>query len=288
MSDYLGNLAAKSLALAPALQPRLASRFEPLAPASPELREGPAFLEETVTEVAAQPPTPIPMYIESHFPSPFGRGGMEVSPRRAERSEEQHADKASVEKVSETSPVPVTKPEPARRRVPAPVEAEPERVQSVIAKRSVQPSETSPPGPLFRGERRNLAEAVVVNRDRLQSLTVIPAPPRQDAPVTPLLSSRERGTGGEASQAERPEHHRPQESLSTIPQLQPRVTLAERQPFAPQWESPAPEPVIHVTIGRIEVRATAAPIAPARERPAARPAVDLGEYLRQRSKGEGR
>ncbi|MEO6194248.1 MAG: hypothetical protein ABIS20_14665 [Thermoanaerobaculia bacterium] len=48
------------------------------------------------------------------------------------------------------------------------------------------------------------------------------------------------------------------------------------------------EPVIHVTIGRIEVRATAAPKAPARERPAARPAVDLDEYLRQRSKGEGR
>ncbi|MFL6196542.1 MAG: hypothetical protein ACJ75H_20340 [Thermoanaerobaculia bacterium] len=70
-----------------------------------------------------------------------------------------------------------------------------------------------------------------------------------------------------------------------IPQLQPRV-VAERPAFAPERE--APEPVIHVTIGRIEVRATAAPKAPARERPAARPAVDLEEYLRQRSKGEGR
>lgn len=71
-----------------------------------------------------------------------------------------------------------------------------------------------------------------------------------------------------------------------LPILQPRVTLPERQPWAP--EPAAPQPVINVTIGRIEVRATPAPKAPARERQAARPAVDLEEYLRQRSKGEGR
>jgi hypothetical protein len=270
MSDYLGNLAAKSLAPAPALQPRLASRFEPLAPAAPELREGPAFLEETVTEIAAPKASPVrteirpahrdpaPADVQSVEPSPPGL----LSPRERRNV---------IKEKQELAVEPVTKPE---------------RVRSVVAKRNVQPSETSPPGPLSRKEGRDLAEAAVVNRDRLQPLTVVPAPSRQDVPVTP---SRERGPGGEASQAERPEHHRPQESLSRmIPQLQPRVTLAERQPFVPQRESPAPEPVIHVTIGRIEVRAAAAPKAPARERPAARPAVDLDEYLRQRSKGEGR
>ena len=62
----------------------------------------------------------------------------------------------------------------------------------------------------------------------------------------------------------------------------------ERAPFQARREEPVAEPVIHVTIGRIEVRATPAPKAPARERPAARPAVDLEEYLRQRAQGERR
>ncbi|HTG33556.1 MAG TPA: hypothetical protein VLB76_11575 [Thermoanaerobaculia bacterium] len=284
MSDYLGNLAAKSLAPAPALQPRLASRFEPLAPAAPELRESTVFLEETVTESAAPPPAPIPTKTESRSPSPSGRGG--VRPRRAERSEEHHAHEATAEKISEDSPEPRRKPEPVRRRVPAPVEAEPERVQSVVAQRSVQPFEASPPDPLSRGERGNLAAAAVAKPVLLQPLTVVQIPPRQDAAVTSLLSPRERATGGEGPREFRTE--KPQHQESPVPRLQPRVTLAERQPFAPLREAPAPEPVIHVTIGRIEVRATAAPKAPARERPAARPAVDLDEYLRQRSKGEGR
>ena len=73
-----------------------------------------------------------------------------------------------------------------------------------------------------------------------------------------------------------------------LPILQPRVTLPERQPWEARPEPPASQPVINVTIGRIEVRATPAPRAPARERQAARPAVDLEEYLRQRSRGEGR
>jgi len=285
MSDYLGNLAAKSLAPAPVLQPRLASRFEPLAPAAPELRESPAFLEETVTEIAPPPPAPILTKFESHSPSPPGRGGQGVRPRRAGRSEEQHAHAAAVEKVSEESPQPVTKPEPARRRLPAPVEAEPERVQSAVAERSVQPFEASPPDPLSRGERGNLAAAAAARPVLLQPLTVVQIPPRQDAPIMPLLP-RERRPGGESPRELRTEKPQPQEA--PVPRLQPRVTFAERQPFAPLREAPAPEPVIHVTIGRIEVRATAAPKAPARERPAARPAVDLDEYLRQRSKGEGR
>jgi hypothetical protein len=76
------------------------------------------------------------------------------------------------------------------------------------------------------------------------------------------------------------------EAVSTI--LQPKVTVSEPMPSPVRREAPAAETVIHVSIGRIEVRATQAPKAPVRERPAARPAVDLEDYLRQRSKGEGR
>jgi hypothetical protein len=49
-----------------------------------------------------------------------------------------------------------------------------------------------------------------------------------------------------------------------------------------------PEPVINVTIGRIEVRATPAPQKPS-PKPANRPPVmGLDEYLRRRSEGHDR
>jgi hypothetical protein len=51
--------------------------------------------------------------------------------------------------------------------------------------------------------------------------------------------------------------------------------------------APAPAPTIHVTIGRIEIRAT--PAAPAPARPAAPrpPGMSLDDYLRRRD-GDGR
>ena len=75
----------------------------------------------------------------------------------------------------------------------------------------------------------------------------------------------------------------------------PAAPLAPRIPQAGRAPAPAPaaptaasaEPVIHVTIGRIEVRAAPAPKGASRERQAA-PPVALDEYLRQRARGEGR
>jgi hypothetical protein len=62
----------------------------------------------------------------------------------------------------------------------------------------------------------------------------------------------------------------------------------ERQPFLVRQEAPAPEPVIQVTIGRIEVRATPPAVQPPRPRPVAQTGVSLEEYLRRRSRrGDG-
>jgi hypothetical protein len=46
----------------------------------------------------------------------------------------------------------------------------------------------------------------------------------------------------------------------------------------PSVEAPPPEPVINVTIGRIEIRATNAP-APPKRTAAATPALSLDDYL---------
>jgi hypothetical protein len=51
-------------------------------------------------------------------------------------------------------------------------------------------------------------------------------------------------------------------------------------------ESPPPAPTIHVSIGRVEVRATPQASAPARQRQAAS-APSLDDYLRQRTRGGG-
>ena len=58
MSDYLGNLAARSLEPAQAVRPRLASRFEPVPSAASPFQAEPATLFETAVEETAVAPAP--------------------------------------------------------------------------------------------------------------------------------------------------------------------------------------------------------------------------------------
>lgn len=71
-----------------------------------------------------------------------------------------------------------------------------------------------------------------------------------------------------------------------MPLLQPKVAPADQLAFPPRQQpaAAAAEPVIQVTIGRIEVRATPPPLQPARPRPAAQSAGSLEEYLQRRSR----
>jgi hypothetical protein len=70
--------------------------------------------------------------------------------------------------------------------------------------------------------------------------------------------------------------------------VQPRVERAAPASLPEVPQAPAPAPTIHVTIGRIEVRATAPQGAAAPARRASAPAVlTLDEYLRRRD-GERR
>jgi hypothetical protein len=50
-------------------------------------------------------------------------------------------------------------------------------------------------------------------------------------------------------------------------------------------QEPLPAPTIHVTIGRIEVRATPAPASAPPSRPKPAPTMSLDDYLRQRNGG---
>lgn len=73
--------------------------------------------------------------------------------------------------------------------------------------------------------------------------------------------------------------------------LRPRVSqrAEERRTLPDETQGErTPEPVIHVSIGRIEVRAVRKEARPQQQRTAARPAESLEDYLRQRAKGGGR
>ncbi len=76
---------------------------------------------------------------------------------------------------------------------------------------------------------------------------------------------------------------------SATPQaiLAPRLPYIEplAQPVQPGISNPA-EPTVHVTIGRVEIRAVAAPAAQKRSTPS-KPALSLNDYLQRRSGGHG-
>ncbi len=69
--------------------------------------------------------------------------------------------------------------------------------------------------------------------------------------------------------------------------LAPRLPLPEpvAQPAQPSM-SKMSEPVVHVTIGRVEIRAVSAPAAQKRSAPP-KPALSLSDYLQRRSGGQG-
>jgi hypothetical protein len=70
---------------------------------------------------------------------------------------------------------------------------------------------------------------------------------------------------------------------ATIPRISPAPSNPERARRADSASSPRP---IHITIGRIEVRAVHPPPEPVRHRPApAAPKISLEEYLKQRNGG---
>lgn len=106
--------------------------------------------------------------------------------------------------------------------------------------------------------------------------------------VTPVLSAQDQGDSASRGEEWRPPAPSPRlPGTRLAPVHPPAAPLPANEP--PPAASVAPEPVIQVTIGRIEVRAMQAASPPARQAsPSAQPAT-LDEYQKQRSqRGGGR
>lgn len=326
MSDFLTHLAARSLDLPPAVQPRPTPLFEPPSPldGAPDLEE--RRFQETEEAGAALPeshpvPSPrrgAPPFSTSEsaepsilFPSPGRSRGEESAETpsgtpRASRAED-HPIRPEAPLMAPRLPGSPLRPPatPADFTTPVPVEARqtpaPPDLASALPRRP-EPAPAAEPIVTMRVERIALPAEV-------RPLVPLPRPaPPVAAPVRP---GRETVPGIERVIVER-------EVAMALPASPPSVRAAA-EPLLARLDTVAPPPAsgllspriepafpamppplvstgsgaapaIHVTIGRIEVRATPPPSAssPARRRASGPPAMSLQDYLRQRDGRGGR
>jgi len=253
MSGYLDHLIDRAQGAAPLVKPRLPSWFEPVS-TSPLPLESPPEARET--RDAAPPPPPMPP----------------ASSRK-----------------SEPSTAPMTAPPTDLRSLP------PSRVESTVVNHFIQPSPPTVQPVTLQREIRERHE-VVVERS-IERLAVSPlgnlnpqsvltgppqrpaetdAPPAATAPVAPVV---------QASRREEPAF--PVAALIPKPvPTPPSAPIAPRRTDSPRQEAPATtaeDPVIRITIGRVDVRAVASrPAPPSNPRRSIAPLLSLDDYLRQK------
>jgi hypothetical protein len=245
MSDFLDRLAARAIGSETALSPRLPSLFEPLQRA-PIM--SPADAGEVPSHhhdmASAAPAVPVAA------PSPR-------EPARAAGSVEPGAarivpvDRAASPAPARAAANPPREPMPSSPRVPAPV-------PSVV----VEPSGT-PVAP----ERQAVGSPLVQPRQ------VHVAPARQETARTPAPGGALLPAPASVFAATRTT------SAGSGRTVTARAAAARTEGKA----AAAVEPVVHVSIGRLEVRAAPAAAAPSRRREEPRPS-SLDDYLRQRGK----
>lgn len=253
MSDFLTNLAARTLHAAPVVRPRLAARFESPS-AGGRLFSDDSFggEAETLLESTAPPPSP----------------ATAVSVARSEsrdRADARRSDFAA-------PPADSTAGSPAARkqlaagepsRAPSPNETRPTAAPPILVQTIIER-----PAPEDRMPRSDARESAAAPS------------PNLPAAATPVVEKvLDRGLKLAARGAETP----------TVVALLPRVTpvSVSSPPSARRDLAPEPAPIIRVTIGRVEVRAISPPApVPRRGTPArANSLLSLEEFLKQRTEG---
>ncbi len=277
MSDYLGNLVARFSAPTAVIKPRLPSLFE-----SSRLFESilPAEVDREVQTVAP----------ESSLPRVDTLAVPPMTSMHADRipgsvRSEPPSEKESSQRTPEFPEVaPVRRPLP---RTEEPAFAQPAAVQSerpMEARAVVRPvfrEKNEPtPAPIVAGTVPVISSPPVVPPPLPRTIRPVPRPvenvsgqiresARLEAKIEPSDFSR------------RPADSRAQ-AVTVRPAVAPLQNLSPK--LLPSVASQAPE--IHVTIGRVEVRASALPVA-SRVRRTDSPVLNLQDYLRGRAQ-EGR
>ena len=271
MSDFLGNLAMKSLGVAPLVQPRPLSPFEALpaegalAARAKRAAERPAEPIELFTEVVdgarpERPLTPGPSAARSgRFGDPFAA---RVPGADVERLDEDQpasllqpavgALRAAPQPESEPGPHPASQPAALR---PAPLDGAQQAV----------PQPAALPATQLAAETQQVVSSQA------------PAPPAR-----PVMAP--------ASEDQAEALHRRRALTPVVEEIksgpiQGRAFSAQAETQAERAER-ATAPTISVTIGRVEVRAAIAPRAAPEPRRERRATPSLDDYLRARSGGK--
>jgi hypothetical protein len=256
MSDFLTSLVARSFGTAPVIRPRVTSLFEPVrTDVAAQLRDSfggrrgdtvEVRDEEVIGESAesrrAERPTPSPAKIEAHRVEPV-------------------ADEVRLAHIAAPA-IPRLVPEPEPTAI----------TEKIIEKTELRDwRNTRPPADdvdHFPRPTANNREAAAV--------------PSRDGPASgpPVVSLR-------VSEKEKPGQLIPPKVIEQmrLPDLavsaKPQRRRGEARDFT-SGVSHEPEPTVHVTIGRLEVRATKESSHPARPSSAS-PVMSLDEYLRKRA-----
>jgi len=300
VANYLANIAARTLNQPPEVRPRLQGRFDP--PAAhiekpidrAEDRIEPRFTQvRTVTEIAGPPSHSRPDQNKKNIQNEF-------------RNNEPHSDNnltRSEAKIDEVS------------SKPARVIVSPDSQTSV----STPPSQSVATQPPRRSDKDQTALRTIRDdqdryRNRLKANDQQPArttfvdsgrqqESRKNLHVERVIERETKTIVTEKALANRapsqpkdirvPDKSPARESVRHVvkpPAIQPRIE-ARREPDAQQSlvqnNIRQSEPTVHVTIGRIEVRAVQPPPTAAKSHQS-QPVMNLDEYLRHRSQGGAR
>ncbi|WP_426688224.1 hypothetical protein [Rhodanobacter ginsengiterrae] len=248
MSDFLDRLAARALGSETALVPRLPSLFEPSQRTSimPPSDDGEAVPRHRETGSAATvAPTTVPTRLPQ-APVVAMADGSHVAPSAVEPVAAPPRAVADLPRAA-VQPAPIG----AAAPTPSPVIGRPVASSTVL-----RPAEVSAPLPVRSRQTRIAAEPTE---------TVVPSP--QSPPSSGALLPAPTPVFGAAAAPARSSR-----------------SAASRSPAGPAGAgSSSGEPVVHVSIGRLEVRAAPAAATPPRRRDGPQPS-SLDDYLRQRGK----
>jgi hypothetical protein len=297
VNDYLNNLAARSLNLTPALQPRFRSRFEPAPPGdaqSPATATDGSDLDVETAEIESAQPVAARRVsgrraIAQAEPIAPPR---ETSAPRLSGKTEAFPDADSIEGTLSQQPPAISQPEPISQFRPTSHaiadravtfdQSIPKAIESEKTKTAVQSSSRMNDGESLRSPQERLPQDVireqvvikevlfkeVLQRSGPERLGAVPPVSKMDfAPERPATSSR----------------------IVAQPRIRPLPEDRSDGKIGLDDEKAAmPAPTIHVTIGRVEVRATqSSSTAPSKSSPS-RPAMSLDDYLRGRGNGGAR
>lgn len=261
MSDYLTNLAARSLA-APSLRPRTRARFEPEANASP-------WATLPSSEVAvSEDALPVPRMSHRVNAVPIA----ESVDERPQLERAQHTPR-----VIEGEPVAQARLDATTPRAMAPTPAHESHIERIETHRETKSTSHVPQ----TSERltQRISERVI-ERIHEPHETIIRNEVTPEGHVADVPTAREQ-----------PRHRHDEQPPQITRETQPSTTFITREVHSPSRPmhgaetAQASEPVIHVSIGRVEVRAVTSAPTPQRTRTRNAPMTVEDYAARRNAKG---